>query len=149
MDWSLLDVEPGAALEQALLAAPRDREAWQVFADFVSTRSPRLGERIMLELARDGCDEGERDALTRQVREFDRRHRHEWLDPGLQRLFGRRGKAPTGVDLDWRYGLILGLRLAAGLHHDRPPLDRALAAVIASPVSRFMARVSVDTGTRA
>lgn len=148
MDWRVFEAEPGRSIEAALLADPRDRAAWAVFADFVAGHDPRLGERIQLELRRDACKLDARPALTRQIRDFDRRHRHERLDPGLRRLFDRRGKAPPGVDISWRYGMIFALRLDGGMYHDRPSLGRSLRAVLESPVARFMARLSIDRGTR-
>ncbi|PRQ05038.1 hypothetical protein [Enhygromyxa salina] len=148
MDWSVLEVDPGRTLERALVDDPRDREAWAIYADFISGYAPRFGERILLELHRDASQADERAMWTARVRDHDRRHRREWIDPGLARLFDRRGKAPKGVDLDWRFGFIFGLRLDGGMHHDEPGLDASLAAVLESPLSRFMAQLSVDFGTR-
>ena len=148
MDWSVLEREPGSALERALQDDPRDHEAWVVFADYISSHAPRLGKRIMLELQRNNATPEQRRTWTERIRGFDRRHRHEWLDPGLASVFDRHGKAPASLALDWRFGFVVGARLDGGMHHDRPGLDEALAALLASPLSRFLSRLNVEFGTR-
>ena len=149
MDWERLEREPGRALVEALLDDPRDREAWSVFGDFLAEHDERLGQCVALGLRREvSQDDDERDALSRKIREVARWRQRDWKDPELARIFTRRGKLPTGIQIHWRYGFIESLILDGGMTHDRPGLDLILARVFASPFSRFLSRLWIDFGSR-
>ena len=148
MDWSIFEHEPGRSLEQALIEDPEDREAWSVYADYVSGHEPLLAERIMLELQRDAS--GGEDYLRWQQRldAFDLEARGKWLGPRLRKLFDNHKQTPPGVDLVWRRGFIDGLRIVGHALASQTTPKLVLERVLQSPISRFMSKLRLDLDER-
>lgn len=139
------DPELKRTLEAALRDDPQQREAWAVYADMLAAFMPELGQRIVLELAREGSEPDQARALTARIREIDRRYRRRWAGRELAALLNKKGKTPPGLELNWRYGFIDAARLSfVQLRRVRGGSLAAYEALLDSPAARLLARLSVD-----
>ena len=143
------DPELKRTLEAALRDDSQQREAWAVYADMLAAFMPELGQRIVLELAREGSEPEQARALTTRIRELDRRYRRRWAGRELAALLSKKGKTPPGLELNWRYGFIDGARLSyTQLRRVRSGPIAAYEALLDSPAARLLARLDVQLDTQ-
>lgn len=112
-------------LELAIQAAPDDRAAYSVAADWWQQAGSPLGELVALSLVDDD------DAITDRVIELKSRI----VPPEIRTL--------SPATLEWRWGVVHGVHMSS---IEDPSEPRMLRDLLASPLVRFVQKLVVDRG---
>jgi uncharacterized protein (TIGR02996 family) len=129
-------------LERAILANPDDTRAWSVFADWLQAQGDPWGERLSLELARLDAGIARQREIQASLDALDRRHRQAMFGAELATLMDHEDFDAV-VDLDWRHGFVIGIRVHPNDAGDEPRPAQVLRALLDSPVSRFLQHLTL------
>lgn len=121
-------------LERAIVAAPHDPQPWSVYADWLQSRGDAWGERITLELAREKASASELAAILARLAQLDRRHRVEMFGEAFAKLVDHED-LDTILALEWRYGFVVGVRVADYEDGTELAVGKTLRALLDSPAS--------------
>jgi len=130
---------PGADLEAAIHAAPDSRQAWEVYADFLSTQGDPRGELILLHYAaQDGA--GDAKAINARAKEVFDAHSDSWMGKELAKLAAAEAEV---FSLDWWCGFIIGATVGVSWDEDVADTPAQARIVMSSPAARFIRSLSI------
>ena len=127
-------------LEQAIFDDPDDREAWQVYGDWLQQQEDPRGELILLDLA-EGISAAELEARRAAILA---EHRERLLGP-LANVLGDPA-LDQALELEWSRGYIVRVKVGCSDEdYEGPPIPELVTALVQSPATRFLRSLWIGT----
>jgi uncharacterized protein (TIGR02996 family) len=135
---------PNPTLEQAIFDDPDDREAWQVYADWLQQQDDPRGEIISLDLAAAQVEGPAKAELEARKAALEAEHRERLLGPLAELLADH--DLDEAVALEWSRGYIVKATIGCSDEDwEGPPIADLVAALVRSPAALFLAELWVGT----
>ncbi|MFP2904484.1 WGR domain-containing protein [Pyxidicoccus sp. 3LFB2] len=133
----------GQALEDAILEAPDNVDAYLVLADWLQSQGDPRGELIMLHHAATQARGAEAEALAQQAAQLIARH-PSLLSEELARAMVQRASATTHeLSVQWHLGYIRAARLARSEWESPFDLAATVKALLMHPSARFLRELTL------
>lgn len=130
-------------LEAAIVDAPEDLDAWQVYADWLQSQGDVWGERLSLALQRDKAKGAAKAKLTKQIATYDETHAEALYGKTLAAMLDD-PELEQVASIEAPYGLILAVKVKSP-QYDWKGLapSTALAAIVKSPAAKLLRSISI------
>lgn len=129
-------------LEAAIVANPKDLDAWQVYFDWLQTQGDPWGERGNLAIAQGQARGAAKAKLAAQIASFDRAQGEALYGKSLLELMSKSDFRDV-AQLDHRYGLIMSATVKSPNYEWNTAPNKILAALVKSPAARLLATIKI------
>jgi predicted DNA-binding WGR domain protein len=139
-DARLRALAQGQLFEQAIAADPANLDNWSVYADWLQSVEPLLGERVALGLAL--ARVGSKDARA----QLERTHARELFGVTLAGVLNT-DKFEGVIELERQLGMIVGARLRDP-ENEIIKFDTLVSALLDAPLARVLLDLRIESGFR-
>jgi uncharacterized protein (TIGR02996 family) len=130
-------------LEAAILDAPAELDAWQVYADWLEGEGDPWGQRISLSVQRSQAKGAAKTKLTKQIAAYDKQHREALYGKSFAKLLAKKDFEQV-AQIDAPHGMILAATVRSPEYDWSGTVpNTVLAALVKSPAARLLRALNI------